>query len=572
MRKRSTRNKKPAEEKVAIYVRVSTHWQIDKDSLPMQRTDLANYCNYVLNINNYEIFEDAGYSAKNTDRPDFQKMMRRIRSGEFSHLLVWKIDRISRNLLDFIDMYEELKRLGVAFVSRNEQFDTTTAMGEAMLKIILVFAELERNTTSERVSNVMISRAETGKWNGGRVPYGYVSPGKGQMPVVDSTEAAVVKKIFNNYESSRSTTFVARDLTDRGILTKSGNKWSPQAVTKILGNRWYIGCYVYNKHNVQDGFTLKDESEWVIVENHHEPIISRDQFDRVQVTLSMNTKNKTRGAITRQCKNTHIFSCLLECGQCGGNMAATIDKPRKDGTRPSVYGCYSRRTSSKCTNKYVSDVYLLPFMLSYVKAMMLLKKKANEITSVQMLSNFIIANAGMTDAKAIEGAEDTFNLLKSGSVGVEYELGIGIDKDSDVTKAAIEKLRSEYNKNVRALKRLDAFYLYDDDGIDNADFAKKKHELEDEIKRQEAILAKYEDNSDDLNEMDEEEFEEKASYVIMAKMLTGEFDADYDIVCKTLNPMVLQRFFKTIIDRIGIVDGRVAWIRFRNGITHKIMY
>ena len=189
-----------------------------------------------------------------------------------------------------------------------------------------------------------------------------------------------------------------------------------------------------------------------------------------------------------------------------------------------------------------------------------------------MLSNFIIANAGMTDAKAIEGAEDTFNLLKSGSVGVEYELGIGIDKDSDVTKAAIEKLRSEYNKNVRALKRLDAFYLYDDDGIDNADFAKKKHELEDEIKRQEAILAKYEDNSDDLNEMDEEEFEEKASYVIMAKMLTGEFDADYDIVCKTLNPMVLQRFFKTIIDRIGIVDGRVTWIRFRNGITHKIMY
>ena len=233
MRKKIT--KKQAEDKVAIYVRVSTHWQIDKDSLPMQKTDLANYCAYVLNINNYEIFEDAGYSAKNTDRPDFQKMMSRIRSGEFSHLLVWKIDRISRNLLDFIDMYEELKRLGVAFVSRNEQFDTTTAMGEAMLKIILVFAELERNTTSERVSNVMISRAETGKWNGGRVPYGYRSPGKGMMPMVDETEAAVVKQIFNNYEYSRSTTMVARDLTDKGILTKKGNKWSAQAVARILG-------------------------------------------------------------------------------------------------------------------------------------------------------------------------------------------------------------------------------------------------------------------------------------------------------------------------------------------------
>ena len=90
------------------------------------------------------IFEDAGYSAKNTDRPDYQQMMARMRTGEFSHLLVWKIDRISRNLLDFSVMYAELKELGVVFVSKNEQFDTSSAMGEAMLKIILIFAELER--------------------------------------------------------------------------------------------------------------------------------------------------------------------------------------------------------------------------------------------------------------------------------------------------------------------------------------------------------------------------------------------------------------------------------------------
>ena len=570
MKKRT--QKKTAAEKVAIYVRVSTHWQIDKDSLPMQKTDLMNYCNYVLNINDYEIFEDAGYSAKNTDRPDFQKMMSRIRSGEFSHLLVWKIDRISRNLLDFIDMYEELKRLGVAFVSRNEQFDTTTAMGEAMLKIILVFAELERNTTSERVSNVMISRAETGKWNGGRVPYGYISPGKGQMPMIDVTEAAVVKQIFNNYEYSRSTTMVARDLTDKGILTKKGNKWSAQAVARILGNRWYIGSYVYNVHDNADNFSVKDESEWVIVDNHHEPIISRDQFNRVQETLSMNTRDKTRGAITRQRKNTHIFSCLLECGQCGGNMVATIDKPRKDGTRPSIYGCYSRRNTSKCTNKYVSDVTILPFMLSYIKAMMLMKKKAWSIENVKSAENFLLANAGMTDVKAIEGVEETYKLLKSGSVGIEYEPGIGSNKDAPETKASMDRIRAEYGKNVRALKRMKSLFLYGDEDIDKAAYLKEQHELEDEIKRQETILARYESTDGPLDEMDDDEFEAKASYVIMAKMLTGEFDPGYDIVCKTLDPMVLQRFFKSIIDKVGIVDGRVSWIRFRNGITHKFIY
>ena len=90
--------------KVAIYIRVSTHWQIDKDSLQVQRRELIAYCEMVLGIKDYVVFEDPGYSAKNTDRPDYQKMVSRLRTGEFSHLLVWKIDRISRNLLDFAAM------------------------------------------------------------------------------------------------------------------------------------------------------------------------------------------------------------------------------------------------------------------------------------------------------------------------------------------------------------------------------------------------------------------------------------------------------------------------------------
>ena len=149
-------------KKAALYVRVSTAHQIDKDSLPFQRSELTNYSKYVLGIDDYEIFEDAGYSAKNTDRPKYQEMISRIRNKEFTHLLVWKIDRISRNLRDFSEMYDELKEYGTTFVSKNEQFDTSSAMGEAMLKIILVFAELERKLTGERVYSIMLSRAEKG--------------------------------------------------------------------------------------------------------------------------------------------------------------------------------------------------------------------------------------------------------------------------------------------------------------------------------------------------------------------------------------------------------------------------
>ena len=136
----------------------------------------------------------------------------------------------------------------------------------------------------------------------------------------------------------------------------------------------------------------------------------------------------------------------------------------------------------------------------------------------------------------------------------------------------MERLRAEYGKNVRALKRMKSLFLYGDEDIDKAAYLKEQHELEDEIKRQETILARYVSTDGPQDEMDDDEFEAKASYVIMAKMLTGEFDPGYDIVCKTLDPMVLQRFFKSIIDKVGIVDGRVSWIRFRNGITHKFIY
>ena len=212
-------SEKLAAKKAAIYIRVSTHWQIDKDSLKVQRRELIAYVELVLGITDYEVFEDPGYSAKNTDRPDYQAMMERIRTGEFTHLVVWKIDRISRNLLDFAYMYDELKRLGVTFVSKNEQFDTSTAIGEAMLKIILVFAELERNMTSERVTAVMLSRANNGQWNGGRIPYGYSWDKESGTFAVVEQEAKVANRMAELYEQYQSLLYVVKYMNDAGITT-----------------------------------------------------------------------------------------------------------------------------------------------------------------------------------------------------------------------------------------------------------------------------------------------------------------------------------------------------------------
>ena len=266
-------------EKVAIYVRVSTVWQIDKDSLQVQKRELSAYCEMVLGIKDYVIFEDPGYSAKNTDRPAYQQMMDRLRTGEFSHILVWKIDRISRNLLDFATMYAELKQLGVTFVSKNEQFDTSSAIGEAMLKIILIFAELERNMTSERVTAVMLSRATNGQWNGGRVPYGYDWSKEQKTFTINPVEGKIVKMIYNMYEEHQSLIYVSRYLNEKKYTTKNGKEWSPTTVHKILSNPFYIGTYIYNVHEDGRGTKKREDKEWITFEEHHEPVVTHEQFD-----------------------------------------------------------------------------------------------------------------------------------------------------------------------------------------------------------------------------------------------------------------------------------------------------
>lgn len=222
-------------KKAALYIRVSTHYQIDKDSLPFQRNELINYAKYALGIDDYAIFEDAGYSGKNTDRPAYQDMMRRIRAKEFSHLCVWKIDRISRNLLDFAAMYEELKKFNCTFVSKNEQFDTSSAIGEAMLRIILVFAELERKLTAERVTSIMYSRANKGLWNGAPIPLGYKWDAKGKYPVIDEGTAVVVRYIYDQYEKIHSTMKLSDKLNRENIKSARGGEWTGTTVKGIYG-------------------------------------------------------------------------------------------------------------------------------------------------------------------------------------------------------------------------------------------------------------------------------------------------------------------------------------------------
>lgn len=566
-------------QKCALYIRVSTHYQVDKDSLPLQREDLINYAKYALGIDNYEIFEDAGYSAKNTDRPDYQRMMSRIRTGEFSHLVVWKIDRISRNLLDFSEMYKELKSLGVIFVSKNEQFDTSNAMGEAMLKIILVFAELERNMTSERVSAVMISRASNGEWNGGKIPFGYTYDKETKTFSVNEIEASVVRFIFDRYEEINSVTYVARELNEKGIKTKTGKNWSATTVWIIITNPFYYGTYRYNYYDETLGGVVrskkKKESEWIFVDDHHPAIITKEQFNRVENLLYQNRRTNKDSTKTYMRKNIHIFAGLLECGCCGRQMQSTLDRERKDGYRPSIYLCSNKRRTGDCTNKYISDVIVGPFVLNYISNIIKAKNNFGKTTSVEMFEKKLLRGAEFSSVKAIDrvGLVDMYEMLKSGKFdSIFTSTPDQTTSSSDGQSNERDILASEKRKKERALARLKSLYLFDDEAIPEREFILQQKKLMDDIAVIDSRLDEIDSHSSTSFSMSDKEFMEKASWFIMSNDLSNKRFVNFATMIRKTDSLIVKNFLSSIVKKIVIYDGKILSIRFKNGIEHKFLY
>ena len=566
-------SEKLAAKKAAIYIRVSTHWQIDKDSLKVQRRELIAYVELVLGITDYEVFEDPGYSAKNTDRPDYQAMMERIRTGEFTHLVVWKIDRISRNLLDFAYMYDELKRLGVTFVSKNEQFDTSTAIGEAMLKIILVFAELERNMTSERVTAVMLSRANNGQWNGGRIPYGYSWDKESGTFAVVEQEAKVANRMAELYEQYQSLLYVVKYMNDAGITTRNGKAWTPTAVRKILTNPWNIGHYVYNVHSGGKGTEKRSEDEWITVEDHHPAILDERLFYRIKFLLTRNKRGGVPASKTYVRKNIHIFGGLLRCAKCGSNMIANQDRRRANGIRPSIYACGSRRRKqTSCTNKYISDMVLGPFVLNYVANIIRAAKSYDGSSDTELLSKKLLAGEAFSDVDSIneDALVELISAFNAADGAEEYRPQLALSgTEGTITEA--DTLKSRKNRIENALSRLNALYLYDENAMPEKDFVMQRADLSKQLEQVNSRLSEIQGRGEDA-EVTSDSFIMKASYYIMANKLIEGGYIDYEKYIRAIDPAVPKSFLASVIDHIDADDGRVTAITFKNGIEHRFTY
>jgi len=356
----------------ALYGRVSTVRQalIQDGGLDTQFDLMDRYVNFENSKAEgkwriQDRYREEAFSGKNLERPEFRRMMRDIESGLVNTVVVQKIDRITRSLRDFFDLWETFERHGVQFISLHEKFDTTTAVGRAMLKLILVFAELEREQTGERTRATMEHRARQGLWNGNRVPGYSLDPKHKGVLVVNPEESRIVHDhFFSKCLELGSAGKVVQHLKKQGIRKviyesrrgkqRGGGFYSKMEVCRVLTNPVYIG-------KVRFGDQLHD--------GQHQAIVPETLFNDVQRLLD---KNRERRGNYRD-QRTHVFLLqgLVRCGRCGSFMTPKTSIGR-GGKKHFYYQCTKNAHSAgmTCDAKYVpaepAEEYVLAELRKWV--------------------------------------------------------------------------------------------------------------------------------------------------------------------------------------------------------------
>lgn len=309
------------------------------------------------------VYEDEGFSGGTLERPQFKKMMSDAKEMKFRAIVVYRLDRISRNIGDFAKLIEQLKGMKIDFISIKEQFDTSSPMGRAMMYISSVFSQLERETIAERIRDNMHELSKTGRWLGGTTPTGYASESVSHVAIdgkikkacklkIIPEEVAIIKLIFDKFIETGSLTKTETYLLQHGYTTKRGNKFTRFAIKGILSNPVYMiaddmaydclvenkvdlfaekkefdgvhGIMAYNRTLQQPGkaHQIKPMDEWIVSVGKHEGIIEGTVWVKAQVILEQNKSKSYR----KPRSNVALLSGLLICGNCGDYMRPKLSK------------------------------------------------------------------------------------------------------------------------------------------------------------------------------------------------------------------------------------------------------
>lgn len=339
-------------KRAVLYIRVSTDMQAQEgESLSAQSDRLRKWAKehgYVV-VGEYV---DAGESARVADRREFTRMLQDAKQEPrpFDAILVWKWDRFARNMDDATIFKSLLRRqLGIELISIGDP-NLGGAVGTLVERMMDVIAEFQSLLTAEHVKNTMSFLAENGRWLG-KVPFGYKLENGKLMPHEEEAEA--VRWAFDQVRRRQIAIFSLAEIFAQGsqfpCTVKRGYKWSPQAIRNMLRNPVYVGRVIWNRRYMtitsiggvskkRQGF--RDESEWIVVENAHPPIIDRGTFEEVQRVL-----HEIGAKYARTPLGDYLYRGLVKCARCGHNL---VYYAPKKGLPKLVCSQYFRIPAMKC--------------------------------------------------------------------------------------------------------------------------------------------------------------------------------------------------------------------------------
>jgi site-specific DNA recombinase len=349
----------------AIYTRKSTEEGLEQEfnSLDAQRESGEAYIQSQMH-EGWEClpghYDDGGFTGGNMERPALRRLLADIEAGRVDGVVVYKVDRLSRSLLDFARMMETFDKHHVSFVSVTQQFNTATSMGRLVLNVLLSFAQFEREIISERTRDKIAAARRKGKWAGGHPILGYDINPQGFKLVVNEDEAFRVRAIFDLYLEHQGLIAVIQELDRRGWLNKrwttrkgrerGGKAFTKTSLHKLLTNLTYAGKIRY-KHEIHDG--------------EHAAIVDPAVWQRVQASLQRN--GRTGGALVRN-KFGALLKGMLRCAPCGCAMTPT--HTTKGGSkRYRYYVCAGaqKRGWHTCPSKSIPAGEIERFVVEQIK-------------------------------------------------------------------------------------------------------------------------------------------------------------------------------------------------------------
>lgn len=425
---------------IGIYARQSVD---KKDSISIESQ--IEQCKAYAEAEEFKIYSDKGYSGKDINRPQFEQLLTEIKKGIINKVIVYKLDRVSRSLLDFAGIMDLFKKHGVDFISTQEKFDTSSPMGNAMLSITMVFAQLERETIQGRIRDNYYARGKLGFFMGGATPYGYekistVVDGKKTSTLVEHlANADIVRSIFNQYAyEDMSLGMVSRYLNTNGIPAPQGGKWDSCKLSRIMRNPTYVisdpdiysyynsrgcimsndvtdytsgnGCYLYGKREA-------NERKYTDVSNHtvslalHSGLIDSRTFLKCQYKLDNNKQIKNSG------KGKHSWlSGLTKCGKCGYSMSVYT------GYKDNKYlVCRGKNSHNACDGNSVT--YKVDEIEQFVECELFKVVKANkELThKAKTIDNRVLNDYKVKIAQIEQQIENLISQLADGDlVSMKY--------------------------------------------------------------------------------------------------------------------------------------------------------